>query len=478
MKKSKSKLATPGVDSPAPKSKGTRKKSTRKSTTATPSTNASASASTTPIKRAKRTTKKSSSATPNPTPVETPGGGTTNTNAPGTPLQGAYQQTTAPPPTAAQQKPPPKEKELEYPEDVISSIMYTFGDVKKPITETVKSTEQFVKRYLNDLVQESAEVYFERMNQSDQIPATLQKTPASEPQQTTSSKSKKKVDKAPQQQPSQIMIASIEMQDVLFALRHKPVKLKRIEYFMRRMEEQASVEALKESTSGDSKKRKRITALVNTVADFSAGCKRLKRYDGLFGDMKVKDTDENEHDEGQSKQALHQLAKLLLQEDFIEYSKCRDVSFINHGNYKKFITWLNLPKQIRLADEYIVEVLAHLAWEAVGTITQASLIVKRDVHLNQTVKHSQVKSSGMDYFSASSFYNTTGLMNAQVEILFGRASGVISDDFRKIISSDVNSSYFGGGAANAVVSSGQQLKPITATHVLEAVRRLRIKKML
>ncbi len=148
MKRKSSKATSKNVDPDSPPPKKSKKKSTRKSSSAA----AAASTTVTPKRNAKRSTKKNSSSAvapvATPTPVQSP-----------LPTSGATPTTIFPQPTSigptslsmvAQAK--PKEKELEYPEDVISNMMFTFGDVRKPLPESCKLVEQFVRQYLGDLV--------------------------------------------------------------------------------------------------------------------------------------------------------------------------------------------------------------------------------------------------------------------------------------------------------------------------------------
>jgi hypothetical protein len=130
---------------------------------------------------------------------------------------------------------------------------------------------------------------------------------------------------------------------------------------------------------------------------------------------------------------------------------------------------LNLPRSYNITDDRIIEVLAYLAWELVGLVTQTSLIVKRDMQMIQVLNALKQQEEGMDYFATASFYNSTGLMNEELEKLFGKATGVMNDHTRKILCANPDL-YF--KHESTVVSSGLQLKPITVPHVLEAIRRI------
>jgi ribulose 1,5-bisphosphate carboxylase large subunit-like protein len=131
---------------------------------------------------------------------------------------------------------------------------------------------------------------------------------------------------------------------------------------------------------------------------------------------------------------------------------------------------LNLPRHYNVNDDRINEVLAHLAWELVGLVTQTSLIVKRDMQMVAVMNSIKQQQSGMDYFTLASFYNTTGLMNTELEKLMGKVSGVMDDKIRRQLSANPDVYFMHIG--EPIASSGLQLKPLTSVHVLEAIRRV------
>jgi hypothetical protein len=460
-----------------PKS-STKKKGKNKSSNTT-----QAAASTTPPKRTTKTRSKKVTQVVAPSTPSTSSPTTANGAPPSTTLQ---QNTTAAVPTVITStvaKPQVKEKELEYPEDVISFMMFTFGDIRKPLPETCKIVEQHVKKCLLDMIQKAADVTVERIINSGVQFATPAVSPASVIEQSTKSKRKEKSQLIPAvtTTPTKTTpIITIEIQDLLSIFRCNPQKLRKIERILRRLEKINYAETKMET--GEIKKRKRSFP-ASSMEEFASARKRLRKIDmiiSIFDDERLQNFQvPEEEDEGEAsiKEALTELSKLLSPEDFADYCKCREVSFLNHGNTKKFTTWLNLPKKYNIMDDRINEVLAYLAYELVGQVTQTALIVKRDMQMIQVLNAKRQRScheGGMDYFSTSSFYNSTGLLNEEVEKLMGKAAGVMDDNMRKVLCSNAEVLYFGN--STTIVSSGLQLKPITITHVLEAIRRLNERK--
>lgn len=71
-----------------------------------------------------------------------------------------------------------------------------------------------------------------------------------------------------------------------------------------------------------------------------------------------------------------ELTKAMSKEEYIEYSECRQASFV-FKKAKKFREWLNVGNLIDTKpNDDVVEILGYLAWEIVRKLAEVSLVVK------------------------------------------------------------------------------------------------------
>eukprot|EP01080_Neovahlkampfia_damariscottae_P009672 gene9672-1878_t len=146
----------------------------------------------------------------------------------------------------------------------------------------------------------------------------------------------------------------IEIQDVMFLFRKEPKKIIRIEKFLK----------LKEYG--------------NVKYNFS-GHKRKRTNEPLFEDISdEEESNDNildEHD--MNKHIISDLiTRDMTLEEISDFNKCKEVSFA--ANLEKFKEWIKFDFPLQ---EKALELLAYLAYEYVGLLTQTSLIVKKDMEL-------------------------------------------------------------------------------------------------
>jgi hypothetical protein len=186
--------------------------------------------------------------------------------------------------------------------------------------------------------------------------------------------------------------------------------------------------------------------------------------------------------------AADRLTKSMSVEEYIEYSKCREASF-TYNNTKRFKDWLGLNKRRKSKkkeesttatkdetkpisvqiDDQLVEVFGHVAWETVGLLTQAALIVKRDMNMAQYTRSSnrvldQVLS---EYVVERNIGLATGVMDMSLR----KSITYFPDKFFTMLDENDKKHYF-----NIQHVPHQARQPIESTHIIEAVRRLNIQK--
>jgi hypothetical protein len=250
--------------------------------------------------------------------------------------------------------------------DEIGKMMFSFGDVRNPLEESVKIIESYVKKQILSMLEKAEQV------------AILKETKI------------------------------IDVQDVVFLFRKDTPKLTRIERFLK------SKDKTQQRMAGQKRKRPSVTdSLFEEISDeedkFSLDDYDMKRL--IANDLVTKDMSLDDH---------------------IDWQRCKEATLVN---VKKLRDWIGFDVKIM---DRVIELFGYLAWEVVGLLCQAALIVKREMELR---------------------------LNDTQFITIGIATGVMTEQLREKLSfvSEINITK---------PNIGTHKKPLQPTHLFEAVRRL------
>lgn len=416
----------------------------------------------------------------------------------------AYGSNIAPPSVANSVKETPKS--AVYHEE-IAKMMYTFGDTRAPLYDSVALVENFVRHYLMKVVKRLKEIALQQRTQ-EEIDNMLQMD------QDTSSKAKSK--------PKYI---KIELEHLIFLFRKNENRLSQILKSIR-VKAFSNEKDIKENTSGiveeaafkekDRKKRKLedgdlqfldnkvvqaikrlrtdvVSTLVEDISDDEADDMDLETSSSTpTAQLDMLKLQQMKEEEITRKQfiAADNLTKKMSVEEYMDYARSREASFTFH-NTKKFNAWLELSKKKSQRkkkvdsgkesvdtdandnlqslefkfDDNLTDILGHIAWETVGLLTQTALIVKRDMNMLQYLKAS---GPALDQF----------LSEYVVEKNIGLATGVMDMELRNALTNFPHEFFkiLDDPSKKHLIHiyhiSHQARRPIEPIHIIEAARRL------
>ncbi|XP_065057077.1 transcription initiation protein SPT3 homolog [Rhopilema esculentum] len=226
----------------------------------------------------------------------------------------------------------------------ISSMMYAFGDCRKPCQESVALVEDIVRQQMSNLLVQTADV--------------------------TSMRGGK----------------FMSIDDILFLLKRNKEKLRRVIRYLDfrdskiRATKSASQDEdeVLESAVGDTGKsdNKRL----KLAYDFISSIDNTGELTALFDQDGYEDRVRQERLE-----RAERLAKSLDRQSYVEYTEARQVNFNKKAG--KFKEWLDVSSLIDVKPSgAVMEILSYMAYETVGQIVDLALIVKQDQEVTDPVK--------------------------------------------------------------------------------------------
>ena len=232
-------------------------------------------------------------------------------------------------------------------------MMYTFGDTRQTLSASAKLMEEIVRQNLVRLLIQASQVCHRRGSRF------------------------------------------MNMEDVLFAIRHDTINVKRVLEFLswkdvRKEAKNAGNREQKDSLDVDELMGDDLDEALDDETLAKAGLPRRRRprlsFDFYSSFYEYMDDEDRNFDEDLSETTLRlkeadELTKKMTIDEYMDYSDCRQASFTFKKN-KKFRDWLNIQKYIDMKpNDDVIEILGYIAWETVAKITKAGLIIKREMEL-------------------------------------------------------------------------------------------------
>ena len=316
----------------------------------------------------------------------------------------------------------------------IQSMLYGFGDSRRPNIQTAILVDDVVRRQMTELLTRSIEISYQRGANG-----------------------------------------TVGVEDIAFMMRKNPVKIQRL-YRHLSIKDMAGNAAVGGAPTTD------IYGVLNATDNRRAKrCKEFLLSIDSEGGLLTQALNDELHDEMRTERLkrIDRLSRDMDERRYAEFTRARQVSFLGH-NMKfasKFQEWIltalkssepvmeegepmiltstaSVEQKVKM-DRSGLEALAYLAYETVGQIVEMSLLVRRDSEAGYSNDHGQgLESFGMDpvmrHFSPIA-YNTQFPMVQQ-------PLTATDDEQRRML--------------NLKEEDSICTRPIEPSHVREALRRL------
>lgn len=240
------------------------------------------------------------------------------------------------PPTPAIQSPVTSTSRLPKPwfQNEILSMMYAFGDSRKPSTESAILIEQIVHSQMANMVVRAAEVTNMRGGRF------------------------------------------MSVEDIIFLMRKDKEKLKRLIRYLNFKE--IKNKSQKQTSQDDDE------VLEASVSEVKGNKRRKISYDFVSaidqtGDLvALFDDDETDEVKQERNERAERLSRTLDPQQYMEFTECRQANFNKKAG--KFKEWLDCASLIDMKPNTpVMEIFSFLAYETVGQIVDLALLVKKDV---------------------------------------------------------------------------------------------------
>jgi hypothetical protein len=230
-------------------------------------------------------------------------------------------------------------------------MMYTFGDSRQTLPASAKLMEEIVRQNIVWLLIQASQVCHRRGSRF------------------------------------------MNVEDVLFAIRHDTVNVRRVLEFLswkdiRKEAKNAGNREQKDTLDVDELVGGDLDETLDDETMAKTGLPRRRRprlsFDFYSSFYEYLDDEDRNLDEDFSETILRlkeadELTKKMTMDEYMDYSDCRQASFTFKKN-KKFRDWLNIQKYIDMKpNDDVIEILGYIAWETVAKITKAALIVKKEM---------------------------------------------------------------------------------------------------
>jgi len=225
----------------------------------------------------------------------------------------------------------------------VQSMMFTFGDVRNGNIETLELVEDIVRQHIIELTRQAALL-------------------------------------------AQKRAVRIGLEHLIFQIRRDVPKLNRVLEFLSWKDLRNSAKKASDDTTEDEPVDSDVlpppkTKTNNKKKYMKVSWNYLQSLMDFSEDIETEDDVEMDEHNQDRLRVEDVVTKAMSREQYLEYSECRTASFTYKKN-KKFREWAECAA-FEIKGDDMIEVLGYLAWEAVGLITQTSLVVKKEMESAQ-----------------------------------------------------------------------------------------------